>query len=472
MSKMTPTFGVEWRQCGKKVYCRTCQAGDRHGPYNYAYWRENGNRDSIYCGKVVENRTPYEQFVEALARREMREIEEIRRASSAKAPRLAAQALKPPKKGKPNETLRLPLETDDQVTKVPAVPATTESQLVEFPIHESIKRLPQVSEDLAPRHGSFTAGVAIPVPNFQLLMLPLLQKLGDGNSHDYGKVREYVAAVLKLDDAILAERTPSGKQGVFNNRLTWAKTHLSKAGALTAPDRKTLRITARGLALLAETPSAVTAQMLGRFPEYCEFVGDGAGDVKCPNIPVATGTPAAVPVLVESDPRTVFEDSYRRINEQLQDEMLERLKTVSPGFFERLVVDAVLAMGYGGFRKEAGRVTRFSGDGGIDGVIYVDRLGLDRICLQAKRYADKTVGRRDVQEFVGSLHVERARKGVFITTSTFSLGAREYVERIDANVALIDGRRLAKLMIEYYVGVNKEAEFVLRRVDGDYFEEA
>ena len=297
------------------------------------------------------------------------------------------------------------------------------------------------------------------MPTFQELMLPLLRLSGDGDEHKLRDATASLAMSLGLSDAELAELLPSGQQSRFSNRLAWARSYLKAAGLLENPARGSFRITDRGRAVLAEAPVSIDMKFLERFPEYQEFrtkkAGDDAAD---PFIPEASGTP-----------EELLESGYSALRESLAGELLARTRAVTPGFFEKLVVDLLVSMGYGGSRQDAGAAIGRSGDGGIDGIIKEDRLGLDVVCVQAKRWAT-SVGRPEVQAFAGSLEGHRARKGVFITTSTFTRDAREYVKAIEKRIVLIDGVELADLMIDHEVGVSNLATYTVKGVDEDYFE--
>ncbi|GAB6083664.1 restriction endonuclease [Desulfuromonas carbonis] len=301
------------------------------------------------------------------------------------------------------------------------------------------------------------------IPNYQTLMLPLLSFAADGQEHSVREAREHLAADLGLSDEERAELLPSGRQSVFDNRVAWAKTYLQRAGLLSAPRRAHFQITDRGRQVLAENPASIDTKLLDRFPEFVEFRASGRknGDEAA----VATGESCET-----ATPEEMLESAHQRIRGDLATELLRRVKAEPPAFFERLVVELLVRMGYGGSRKEAGRALGRSGDEGIDGIINEDRLGLDTIYLQAKRW-DGTVGRPEIQKFVGALHGKRARKGVFITTSGYSAEARDYVAHLDPKVVLIDGAELAELMIDFGLGVTTTATYEIKRVDSDYFGE-
>lgn len=254
---------------------------------------------------------------------------------------------------------------------------------------------------------------------------------------------------------------PSGVQEVFRNRVAWAKSHLKMAGLLANPRRGIYQITTRGQELLAKPPTVINLRFLNQFPEYVAFraARRQRAEEQEDTEPNHSATPE------ES-----LELAYTKIRDDLAADILQRLKTCSPAFFERLVVEVIVKMGYGGSRQDAGKAIGKSGDGGIDGMIKEDKLGLDAIYIQAKRW-ENTVGRPEIQKFVGALTGQRAKKGLFITTADFSVDAQEYVSRIDTKIVLIDGETLAQLMIDHNVGVSTIATYDLKKIDMDYFTE-
>jgi len=294
------------------------------------------------------------------------------------------------------------------------------------------------------------------VPDFQSLMLPLLRCARDGQERSMAETRQLLAAELQLSEADLSERMDSGAAR-FANRLAWAKIHLERAGLLESTRRGWFQITPIGRDLLDSPPERLDLKYLNRFPGSVAFrnraqtadQGDAAnGDAETP--------------------LEALEAAHRQIRAALAQDLLARIQMASPDFLERLVVDLMRTMGYGGVGEESGIVTPISGDEGIDGIINEDRLGLDVIYLQAKRW-ERPVGRPELQKFVGALHGKRARKGVFICTSTFTMEAVDYVRSIDPKVILIDGLRLAELMIDFNVGVTRTQTFDIKQVDSDYF---
>lgn len=302
------------------------------------------------------------------------------------------------------------------------------------------------------------------IPDFQSLMLPLLEFAADGMEHSSRDAREHLAGVFSLSAAERAELLPSGRQPVFDNRVAWAKTFLQQAGLLSSPRRAYFQITDRGRQILAEKPGRIDNRFLSRFPEFVEFRMSGQRERQAP---------AATPVesCEVSTPEEMLEAAYQQIRGDLAAELLLRIKAAPPAFFERLVVELMVAMGYGGSRREAGEAIGRSGDGGIDGIIREDRLGLDIIYIQAKRW-EGNVGVRELREFVGVLNGKGARKGVFITTSGFARAALDYIATItDRKVVLLDGRELTELMIDFGLGVTTTATYEVKRIDSDYFSE-
>lgn len=289
-------------------------------------------------------------------------------------------------------------------------------------------------------------------------MLPLLQSCADGAEHRTSSLADDLAERLGLSEEELTERLPN-RQTKFRNRLAWAQVHLKKAGLLESPGRGLLRITPQGQRVLQLAPPKIDLEFLSRIPEY----GNPSHDI--PGEP--TGGPREVEPVT---PEEKLDAAYEEIRAGLRDELLALIKTCSPQFFEQLVVDLIVALGYGGSSKDAGQAIGRTGDGGIDGIIKEDRLGLDRIYLQAKRWAN-TVGRPEVQKFAGALEGRHARKGVLLTTSSFSSGSVEYVKSLQSRIVLVDGQQLVDLMIDCGLGINEERPYVIYSIDEDYFEE-
>jgi restriction system protein len=304
------------------------------------------------------------------------------------------------------------------------------------------------------------------VPDYQSLMLPLLKVLEDGAEHQVRDVREQVAKALGLTEADRTALLPSGNQPIYDNRLGWAKTYLEKAGLLQSVRRGVYVVTERGLKVLASKPTLINNDLLSRFSEFQEFTERSAPkDERESKVPMRE---EALPATVT--PLEALGTAYRELRRKTELELLAAVMNASPQFFERLVVELLVKMGYGGSLEEAGKAIGRSHDGGLDGMIKEDHLGLDVIYVQAKRWKD-TVGRPEIQAFAGSLEGERARKGVFITASTFSSEARQYVSRIEKKIVLIDGAQLASLMFDFGIGVNPVNTYEVKRVDTDYFSE-
>lgn len=302
------------------------------------------------------------------------------------------------------------------------------------------------------------------VPDFQSLMLPMLQLASDGEERALANARSELAARLQLTQADLDELLPSGRQTRFANRVAWAKVHLERAGLVDSPRRAHFVISERGRQILKAPPTRIDIKFLEQFPEFVEFRSSKNEADPSPSLPVSPGTD-------EETPEEALEAAHARITASLAAELLARIKAGTAEFFEHLVVELLLKMGYGGSRVDAGQAVGRTGDEGIDGIISEDRLGLDIVYLQAKKW-DGSVGRPEIQKFVGALHGKRARKGVFITTGTFSSEAVAYVEHIDPKVVLIDGRRLVEFMITFELGVTTARTFAIKRLDSDYFDEA
>lgn len=299
------------------------------------------------------------------------------------------------------------------------------------------------------------------VPDFQSLMLPLLIFAADGEEHTMQEAREELAKVMKLSEEDLHERLPSGRQTTFANRVAWAKVYLTQAGALKSSRRGIFHISDRGRQILSENPERIDIKYLERFEEFLEFR-------QASNKNRSEKLISSKEEISPATPEEALEQAYQQLRDEVANELLQLIKGNTPEFFEKLVVHLIVAMGYGGSVKEAGKATRKTADEGIDGVIKEDRLGLDAIYLQAKRW-EAPVGRPEIQKFVGALHGQRARKGVFITTSRFSKEALDYVDQIDPKVVLIDGTDLVQLMIDRDVGVSTAAVYEVKKVDTDFF---
>ena len=301
------------------------------------------------------------------------------------------------------------------------------------------------------------------IPDYQTLMLPVLRLCADRTEHSLRELIDTLAQELSIGEEERRELLPSGRQPVLDNRVGWARTYLKKAGLLDSTRRGYVTITERGRAALTQFPERIDNKILEQFPEFVEF----QNTTRTRELPEEekrdelekTGTP-----------EEVIENAFQEMRETLAGEILDRIKKCSPAFFEQVVVELLVAMGYGGSLKDAGQRVGKSGDGGIDGIIKEDQLGLDVLYIQAKRW-EGVVGRPDVQKFVGALQGQRARKGVFITTSGFTREAVDYALNLESKVILIDGKQFSLLMFDNGLGVSPVAEYKVKRLDGDFFSE-
>jgi restriction system protein len=302
----------------------------------------------------------------------------------------------------------------------------------------------------------------MPIPRFHEIFLPLLRRAADGRDWTLAALRGPIADDFALTDAERAELLPGGTQTRFVNRLCWAKIHLERAGLLTRVRRGVFSISEAGRQVLAENPANLDVAFLDRYEPYREFRHRRNTDGD-------TGSqPEPPPETTTETPEAVLEQAHETLNDELAAELLDEIADHTPAFFEKVVLDLMKAMGYGGWGDAAGRLTSAGADEGIDGIIHEDRLGLDAIYLQAKRWQG-TVGRPEIHKFVGALHGRRARKGVFVTTSTFTREAVDYAAQIDTKIVLVDGRTLARLMILHDVGCAPAQTFVVKKLDSDYF---
>ena len=302
------------------------------------------------------------------------------------------------------------------------------------------------------------------IPGYQSLMLPVLKLASDGKEHKFSQAVEELADQFELTTEERNELLPSGSQAVFNNRVGWARSYLKQAGLLASPKRGFFNITIKGTELLATNQPYLDVSILEQYPDFIEFrnrkkdKGENESQI--------------APSLEQESlltPEDALAFAYNKLRSTLESEILSAVKEASPSFFERVVVDLLVKMGYGGNRQDAGRALGKSGDGGIDGIINEDRLGLDVIYIQAKRW-EGVVGRPEIQKFAGALQGQRARKGVFITTSSFTKEAREYASVIESKIILIDGNHFSKLMAEYGVGVSTVGLYEVKKLDSDFFD--
>jgi restriction system protein len=305
------------------------------------------------------------------------------------------------------------------------------------------------------------------IPDYETLMLPLLKVAGDGQEHRVSDVVDELARDFKLTEEERHQLLPSGKQTTFGNRVHWAKTYLGQAGLLEATKRAHFRITDRGRKVLAQSPLRIDNEYLSQFAEFIRFRERG----RVPEKPVSSQA-AEIPVAAvqAQTPDELLRSTVKQIETVLGKELLDRILAAPPAFFERLIVRLLLAMGYGGPQENSGRIVGQSGDGGIDGIIDQDALGLDRVYIQAKRYAiESAVTEPEIRAFSSSLGAAKANKGVFVTTTYFTQPARSFAERHPFRIVLIDGEQLATLMIRHKVGVRIDETLYLKKVDEDFF---
>jgi restriction system protein len=305
----------------------------------------------------------------------------------------------------------------------------------------------------------------MPIPDYQTLMLPLLKLVSDKKDHKLVDLYEVLAKQFNLSEEEQKELLPSGQSFVFNNRVGWARTYLKKSGLLDSQKRGIITITDRGTNLLKENPQKIDVKLLQRFPEFIEFKLASKDD-NDKSIEISPD------VSVQQTPEELLEGIYHKLKSSLAQELINRIIVLTPSFFEKLVVELLVKMGYGGSLKDAGKAIGKTNDEGIDGTIKEDKLGLDIIYIQAKRWKPgNVVGRPELHKFVGALAGQGAKKGIFITTSSFSSEATNYIPRNDTKIVLIDGEQLAQLMIDYGLGVTTQQTYEVKRMDSDYFEE-
>jgi restriction system protein len=304
----------------------------------------------------------------------------------------------------------------------------------------------------------------MPIPDFQTIMLPLLQSVKDGQEYSTTTICEILAAHFQLTETELSQLLPSGTQKTFYNRVFWAKAHLKMAGLIENIKRGYFKITTPGSKALESNPIAINLKFLRQYQEYLENIGRNKDST------VPGDDQKKELVTTEATPEEQLAFSYLEIRKSLASELLSKIKSCSPTFFENVVVELLVKMGYGGSVAEAGATIGKSGDEGIDGIIKEDRLGLDIIYIQAKRW-EGTVGRPEIQKFLGAVVGQGANKGVFITTSRFSKEALDYNPRNDCKIVLIDGHLLTQLMIDYNLGVSVHQSYEIKRMDNDYFDE-
>lgn len=303
------------------------------------------------------------------------------------------------------------------------------------------------------------------IPDYQSLMLPLLKLVSDKKEYKYRELIENLALEFNLTDDDRKELLASGNQPIFDNRVGWAKTYLKKAGLIDSPSRATFIITELGLQVLGKKPERIDAKYLRQFPAFLEFIHPDKNEIGNEEPVVSLET-------LSRTPEENLDKAYQQLRKSLASELLNRVIDLSPAFFERLVIDLLVKMGYGGSIKDAGKAIGKSGDEGIDGTIKEDKLGLDIIYVQAKRWKPgNVVGRPEIHKFVGALAGQGAKKGIFITTSSFTKEAVEYTPKNETKIVLIDGERLAQHMIDYNIGCTVQQIYELKRIDSDYFDE-
>lgn len=305
----------------------------------------------------------------------------------------------------------------------------------------------------------------MPIPDYQTIMLPLLQLLADRKEYVFKDVVTMLGQQFQLTEQELNELLPSGQSLLFANRVGWARTYLKKAGLLEAPKRGMVSITNRGLEVLKKKPVRIDNTLLKQFPEFLEFQNLKKEDLEISgNIDNSQNE--------KQTPEETIDLAYQNIRQSLAQELIDTVYRMSPAFFERLVVELLVKMGYGGSIKDAGKAIGKTGDEGIDGTIKEDKLGLDIIYIQAKRWQPgNIVGRPELHKFVGALAGQGAKKGIFITTSSFTKDALNYAPKNETKIVLIDGEQLAQLMIDYNLGVSVQRSYEIKRLDNDYFEE-
>jgi restriction system protein len=305
----------------------------------------------------------------------------------------------------------------------------------------------------------------MPIPDYQTIMLPLLKMAGDGKEHRIRDAINDLAAQFGLTEQERKELLPSGVDRIFDNRIGWGRTYLTKAGLIGYPKRGYFQITEQGQKILAKAPPKISVAFLKQFPEFVEF--------STAKKSTADGSVAELDGQEASNgtPEETLAAGYLKLRKQIESDLLARVKECAPEFFERLVVTLLTTMGYGGSLADAGRAIGKAGDGGVDGVIKEDKLGLDLLYIQAKRWDDTTVGSPEIQKFVGALYGKKAKKGIFITSSTFSKAAIDYAAGLESKIILLDGAQLTEFMFDYGVGVSTVNSYAVKRIDSDFFSE-
>jgi restriction system protein len=302
------------------------------------------------------------------------------------------------------------------------------------------------------------------IPDFQSIMLPLLSAVKDEQEHSTVEVYKVLGASFKLTEEELNKYLPSGNQKIFYNRVFWAKAHLKMAGLLENTKRAHFKITTLGKETLSKNPNQINIAFLKQFPGYKESISGSKEESSVQNNSIEETSS------ISETPQESLDKSFQIIKSNLEEELLSKVKLCTPAYFEKIVVDLLIKMGYGGPDENAGVITGKSGDEGIDGIIKQDPLGIDMIYIQAKKW-DGVVGRPEIQKFAGALTGQGAKKGVFITTSRFSNEALQYLGKSEMKIVLIDGIQLARYMVDYSLGVSIQQTYAIKKIDSDYFEE-
>lgn len=304
----------------------------------------------------------------------------------------------------------------------------------------------------------------MPIPTYEEALLPILNYLADGQVHTTKEIQAKLTEYFSVTPEELDVTVPSGQAKLFLNRVGWALTYLKKAGLIVSPQSRQYQFTLRGQNVLATTPERLTAKDLMQYPEF------GASRNTVVNTDTSNAGNQDTTEMSTKTPEELIEEGYQIMRSVLAEDLLQKIATQSPSFFEQAVLDLLVRMGYGGSLKDAAQIVGKSGDEGIDGIIKEDSLGLDVIYVQAKRWKNN-VGSPEIQGFIGALQLKGAHKGIFITTSAFTPPARDVANRVNNRIVLIDGQKLANLMIEYGVGVTTETVYEVKRINNDYFVE-
>lgn len=302
----------------------------------------------------------------------------------------------------------------------------------------------------------------MPIPDFQSIMLPLLKFSSDKKEHSTSEALENLANQFNLSDEERSQMLPSGNQKIFYNRVFWSKAYLKMSGLIDNTRRSHFKITDRGIKVLKENPPEINLKYLKQFPDYLKLTESWKKDS---NDVVTKESNSNI----EETPEELIENNYQKIKKNLAQELLSKIKSCSPSFFENLVVELLVKIGYGGSFSDAGKAIGRRGDEGIDGIIKEDKLGLDLIYIQAKRW-DNVVGRPEIHKFVGALAGQGAKKGIFITTSRFTTDAKDFIPKNETKIVLIDGEQLAQFMIDYDLGTTVQSNYEIKKIDNDYFD--